>query len=260
MRELLMGTSMETLVLLCGLLCDREVWSAQVSELEKTCDVRLVSFQDFDSIASMAGHVLQTTPGRFSLAGHSMGGRVALEVLRQRPDRVARLALLDTGHEGVGEGEAQRRAVLVERALAQGIDAIAETWARPMLGASQQGDVDLLERVLRMVGRMSGDIYARQTRALLGRPDATALLAEIACPTLVLCGREDTWSPPDRHERMAAMIPGAQLRLIDACGHMSMMERPTEVLAAIQAWMAWPIIAGSRAGVSRGAFPEEPEP
>lgn len=226
---------METIYLLCGLLCDEEVWQGQVTELRKRYDVRIASFPGYDSIGAMAAHVVDSAPARFSLAGHSMGGRVALEVYRRSPQRIERLALLDTGYEPVAPGEAERRAVLVNKALADGIMAIAETWGRPMIAPCNQSTV--LDRVVAMVGRMSGEIYAGQTHALLGRPDATPVLATIACPTLVLCGAEDTWSPPERHERLRERIPGAWLRVIDDCGHMSTMERPAEVLAAMLEWM-----------------------
>lgn len=227
---------METIYLLSGLLCDEEVWRGQVPDLSRHYDVRVASFPGFDSIGAMAAQVLDNAPERFSLVGHSMGGRVALEVYRRAPERIERLALLDTGYEPVAPGEAERRAVLVNKALAEGVAAIAETWGRPMIAPCNQ-DTDVLTRVVAMVGRMSGEIYAGQTRALLNRPDATPVLATIACPTLVLCGAQDGWSPPDRHERMAARIKGAWLRVIDDCGHMCTMERPDEVTAALREWM-----------------------
>jgi pimeloyl-ACP methyl ester carboxylesterase len=226
---------METIYLLCGLLCDEEVWQGQTAELRKQYDVCVASFQGFDSIGAMAAHVLDSAPERFSLAGHSMGGRVALEIYRRAPQRIERLALLDTGYEPVAPGEAERRAVLVNKALEEGIMAIAATWAQPMIAPCNQPAV--LDRVIAMVGRMSGEVYAGQTRALLGRPDATPVLASIACPTLILCGADDAWSPADRHERMQALVPRASLNLIDDCGHMSTMERPGDVLAALQDWM-----------------------
>lgn len=233
-------TDMTTLTLLCGLLCDNAAWEAQAQALQQDHDVRIVHFAGFDSITAMARHVLETTPGTFALAGHSMGGRVALEVYRQAPERIERLALLDTGYEGVSEGEEERRAVLVNRALRDGIGAIAADWALPMLAPHRRHDKTLVDQMLAMVNRMSGTIYAGQTRALLGRPDATPVLASITCPTLVLCGQQDGWSPPHRHEVMAAMIPGARLRLIDDCGHMAMMEQPDAILQAMQEWLAIP--------------------
>lgn len=228
---------MKTIFLLAGLLCDEEVWQAQARELRKRHDVRIASFADCDSIAAMAAQVLDRAPRRFCLAGHSMGGRVALEIYRQAPQRVERLALLDTGCHPAAPHEVESRGVLVRQALAEGIDAIAETWALPMIADGNRTNAKLVGRVLAMVHRMSGQIYARQTRALLARPDATPVLAEIRCPTLLLCGKQDAWSPPPRHEAMAAAIPHARLRLIDDCGHMSTMERPAEVLAALEEWL-----------------------
>ncbi|MGF6274201.1 pimeloyl-ACP methyl ester carboxylesterase [Massilia sp. UYP11] len=238
---------MKTIYLLCGLLCDDVVWEAQARELARDHDVRVISFLQHDSLAAMAAHVLAGAPASFALAGHSMGGRVALEVMRQAPHRVERLALLDTGYEAAVPGEVERRAVLVEQALAQGTAAIARTWGLPMLAPHRRDDPAVVQPVLDMVGRMTGAIYAAQTRALLSRPDATGVLQGVDCPTLVLCGRQDGWSPPERHERMAALLPRPPLlRLLDECGHMAMMEQPAAVLAALREWLALP--AGSTTG------------
>lgn len=227
--------------LLCGLLCDGVVWEAQARALESDYDVRVISFEGLDSMQAMADKVLAGAPERFALAGHSMGGRVALEVVRRAPQRVERLALLDTGYEPVAPGEAERRAVLVDQALKEGIGSIAATWGLPMLSPANRNDPALVEAVVDMVGRMSGPVYAGQTRALLRRPDATAVLQGVSCPAMVICGKEDGWSPPERHERMAALIPEAQLRLIDGAGHMAMMEAPGAVLQALQEWLALPM-------------------
>lgn len=228
----------KTVYLLCGLLCDKSVWKTQIQALnEQGYHARPLSFQGFDSIGGMAAHLLEQAPARFSLAGHSMGGRVALEAYRQAPQRVERLALLDTGYGPAADEEQEKRGILVRKALAEGIDAIAETWARPMIAPSRQQDAELLDAILRMVARMSAEIYAGQTQALLTRPDATPVLSTIRCPTLILCGKQDSWSPPQRHQRMAELVPGSELRLIDDCGHMSPMERPAEVSALLEEWM-----------------------
>lgn len=235
-----MSTERPCLILLCGLLCDERVWQAQADALRARYDVRVASFEDQDTIGAMAAKVLADAPARFALAGHSMGARVALEVCRIAPRRVERLALLDTGYQGVAEGEAARRMVLVARAQSEGIAAIARAWALPMLASAQRRDAVLVDAIVAMLGRMSGQVYANQTRALLARPDATAVLAHIACPTLVLCGRQDGWSPPQWHHDMAALIPGSVLRLIDDCGHMSTLEQPAAVLQALEEWLARP--------------------
>lgn len=230
---------MKTLYLLCGLLCDERVWEAQATALRPDYDVRVISFvKGEDTLAAMAQRVLADAPASFALAGHSMGGRVALEVCRRAPERVERLALLDTGYEAVGPGEADKRAVLVDQARAEGIDSIAAAWGLPMLAPSRRDDRALVQAVFDMVGRMSPEIYAAQTRALLGRPDAARVLQALVCPTLVLCGMQDAWSPPERHQRMADLIPGRPpVCLIEDCGHMSTMEQPQAVLDALRGWL-----------------------
>jgi pimeloyl-ACP methyl ester carboxylesterase len=230
---------MKTIYLLCGLLCDDVVWDAQAKALARDYDVRVVSFlYGEDSLAAMAERVLADAPSTFALAGHSMGGRVALEVYRRAPERVERLALLDTGYEGVVAGEADKRGVLVDQAQREGVDSIAAAWGLPMLAPGRRSDPVLVKEVVDMVGRMTPAIYAAHTRALLGRPDASEVLRSVACPALVLCGRQDGWSPPERHERMAGLMPRPPLlRLVDDCGHMSMMEQPQAVLDALREWL-----------------------
>jgi pimeloyl-ACP methyl ester carboxylesterase len=107
-----------------------------------------------------------------------------------------------------------------------------------MLAPAKRNNPGLVKAVIDMVGRMSGEIYAGQTRALLARPDASDVLKRVACPAMVICGTEDGWSPPERHQRMAELIPNAALRLIDRSGHMSMMEEPEAILQALQEWLA----------------------
>jgi pimeloyl-ACP methyl ester carboxylesterase len=234
---------MTTIYLLCGLLCDEVVWQAQATALAREYEVRVVSFlKGEDSTAAMADRVLAGAPDRFALAGHSMGGRVALEVYRRAPERIERLALLDTGYEGPAPGEADRRGVLVDQAQRDGIDAIAAAWGLPMLAPERRLDPVLTRAVFEMVGRMSPAIYAAQTRALLGRPDAGDVLRSVSCPTLILCGQQDGWSPPERHLRMAELIPRPPLvRLVEHCGHMAMMEQPDAVLVALREWLALPL-------------------
>lgn len=229
---------MKTVILLCGLLCDEAVWGVQANALRGEYDVRILTFLAQDSMDAMAGHVLRDAPEKFALAGHSMGGRVALEVVRRAGPRVERLALLDTGFDAPAADEAGRRAVLVNQAMQEGIDAVAAAWGLPMLAPRHRSEPVMVQAVFDMVGRMSGAIYAAQTRALLGRPDATGVLKNIDCPTLILCGMEDGWSPPERHRRMAELAPRSILRLVEDCGHMSMMEQPAAVLAALREWLS----------------------
>ena len=172
-----------------------------------------------------------------------MGGRVALEMFRRAPDRIAALALLDTGVQPLAAGEAGAREAagrheLLDIARTRGMAAMAQRWVQGMVWQPRLHDAPLLQSVIDMFARRSADMFAAQIRALLARPDASGLLPTIRCPTLVLCGTEDSWAPASRHREMAAQVPGSQLVLVPECGHMGTMERPQAVTAALSAWYA----------------------
>lgn len=231
-----------TLMLLPGLNCDAAVWAPQVAALKDQAHCVVPAWGLSDSLTAMAEQVLAEAPTeRFSVAGHSMGGRVALEVFRLAPQRVERLALLSTGTHPLAAGEAGEkekagRLALLQIARTQGMRAMGQQWARGMVHRDRL-DTPVFEEVLDMLERGSAAQYAAQINALLTRPDAGPLLPRIACPTLVLTGREDAWSGPAQHEAMAAAIPGAQLVIVEHCGHMCTMEQPQALSEALTAWL-----------------------
>jgi pimeloyl-ACP methyl ester carboxylesterase len=230
------------LLLVPGLLCDDTVWAPQRAALERQTEVTIARHGSADSLGRMAEQALALAPPRFALVGHSMGGRVALEILAQAPERVLRLALLDTGYEGLapgadGERERAGRLRLLQIARRQGMRAMGTDWSRGMVHPSRLADAALMDAILDMIERATPDTFAAQIAALLGRPDRTALLSRIGVPTLVLCGHEDAWSPLERHRALAARIPGSVLVDVPDCGHMSTMERPLELTEALIAWL-----------------------
>lgn len=233
------------LVLLPGLMCDGAAWAAQVQALSARADCHVAAYGLLDSLGAMAEHVLATAPaGRFALAGHSMGGRIAFEVLRRAPQRIERLALLDTATHPLPDGEAGEaeragRLRLLALARERGMRAMAREWALGMVHPDRHGQ-PVFEAVLDMIERASPEVFEAQIRALLARPDAAPLLPAIRCPTLVLCGREDAWSPPARHAFMHEHIAGSRLVVIEHCGHMSTMEQPAAVSTAFEAWLDLP--------------------
>jgi pimeloyl-ACP methyl ester carboxylesterase len=228
----------QPLLLLCGLLCDATVWADIPQRLGDRADVRIVSFAGFSSIPAMAEHVLSTAPAQFALAGHSMGGRVALEVIRAAPGRVCGLALLNTGVHTVRDGEPQSRGRLLQVAYEQGMSALAAEWLPPMLAAGAARSAELMPHLRAMVERATPDSYAGQIRALLNRPDALGVLPKISVPTLLLSGSEDTWSPVSQHEAMRRRIPHATLFEVHGAGHMAPIERPDAVALALREWLA----------------------
>lgn len=233
------------LLLLPGLVCDRAVWAPVLPHVEGIASCAVADYADETSLGAMAERVLASAPATFALAGQSLGGRVALEIVRRAPERVQRLALLDTGFRArpagtAGEDERAGRLALLAVAREQGMRAMARAWVQPMVHPSRRTDAVLIDAILDMFERRTPVQFAGQIEALLARPDATDVLAGVECPALVLCGREDGWAAPPQHAEMAALMPGSRLAIIEHCGHMAPMERPEAVGAALAQWLQAP--------------------
>lgn len=224
--------------LIHGLMCDETVWAHQQAALADEFHVMVPDLRDFDSLEGMARSVLALAPPRVHLVGHSMGGRVAWEVVRLAPERVRSLVVLDTGVHPVAEAEPAMRQRLVDLADSGGMEAVVEEWLPPMLHPERRDDRELVEPLRAMVTGYRIDQFKGQIRALLGRHDATLLLPTISCPTLVICGRQDGFSPLARHEEFAALIPGAELAVVEDAGHFVTVEQPEAVTALLVDWLA----------------------
>lgn len=234
---------MKPVLILCpGLMCDAAVWAPQLPALSATHDCIVMDYGLRNTLADMARQVLETAPpGVFALAGHSMGGRVALEVLRLAPQRVSHLALFDTGIHPLADGEPgvkekAGRLALVAQAQEQGMRAMGRQWLVNMVHPDVHGTA-LFESILDMLERSSPAQFAAQTHALLARPDAAVVLPTITGPTLVLTGEQDLWSPPAQHAAIARAIRGAELTVLAHCGHMSTLEQPEAVTHAMVHWL-----------------------
>ena len=230
------------LVLLPGLMCDQTVWADQIAALEGIAEPTVADYGHLNSLPAMATATLKTAPPKFALAGHSMGGRIAMEMFRQAPDRITHLCLMDTRHHPLpsgelGEKEKAGRYALLEIARQEGTRVMGEEWVKGMVHPDRLEDSTLINEILDMFARKGPDIFEAQITALINRSDAGMLMAQIRCPTLILCGRQDGWSTFEWHQAMAREIPGATLFPVDHCGHMSTMERPAEVSAALRQWL-----------------------
>jgi pimeloyl-ACP methyl ester carboxylesterase len=225
------------LILLPGLLCDSGLWRAQATALADIAAVEVADLTRDDSIAAMARRVLGAAPPRFALAGLSMGGYVAQEIMRQAPERVSRLALLDSSSRADTPEQTARRRTLIDLARKNDVLGVVPLLWPGYVHAARQDDGALLEDFTAMTRRVGGAAFLRQQQAIMARPDGRSDLARIAVPALVLCGREDAVTPLAWHEEMAALIPGAELVVIERCGHLSTMERPAEVSAALRRWL-----------------------
>jgi pimeloyl-ACP methyl ester carboxylesterase len=227
----------QSAVLLSGLLCDEAFWTDIPRRLAGVAEVQVMSFRGFSSIPDMARHVLDNAPQHFAVAGHSMGGRVALEIMRAAPRRVTGLALLNTGVHAVRDGEPQSRSRMLRVAQEQGMSALAAEWLPPMLGGDAARAAELMPRLRAMIERFTAQAYAGQVSAMLNRPEVLSLLPSIAVPTLLLSGSDDVWSPVSQQQSIRRRIPHATLFEIHGAGHMAPLERPDAVAVALREWL-----------------------
>lgn len=234
--------SSTTLVLVPGLMCDEAVWSDVLIHMGEAANSAVVPDHGLgQDIEGMAVQILQSVPGPLAVAGHSMGGRVALEMRRLAPQRVRRLALLDTGYlarpEGPpGQAEAVKRQALLDLALSEGVEVMARTWAQGMVHPSRLTDTALMDGIVAMFARRTPAYFASQIRALLARPDASQTLKSIGGPVYLLCGAQDSWSPVAQHQAMRDLLPQSVLTVIESAGHMAPMEQPESVAQLLTEW------------------------
>lgn len=226
------------LVLVPGLLCTERLWRDQISALGMDFDIQVARHHLDDSLGAIAERILDAAPERFSLAGLSFGGYVVFELWRRAPERIERIALLDTRAtqdppETVKEREDQLR--LIEKGRFTGIhERLAPSFVHP----DRRTDSRLIAEITGMAVETGKDGFIRQTRAIMGRPDSRPTCETIDVPALVLCGRQDERTPLRMHEEMASLIPDSWLEVVEDCGHLAPMERPAEVNVAMREWLA----------------------
>lgn len=227
----------QSIILLPGLLCDHRLWAGQLPALEARGDVLVPDLGRADTIGGLAEQVLARASDRFALAGLSMGGYVAFEILRRAPGRVARLALLDTqARADTEEGKARRRGLmaLAEKGEFKGV---TPRLLPLFLGREALKDPGITGTVQAMAESTGKDAFLRQQTAIMGRADSRADLPRITCPTLILAGRDDQITPPELQLEMTVAIPDTRLVLLPRCGHLAPLEQPEAVTRELFAWL-----------------------
>ncbi len=226
----------QPLVLVPGLRCDGYLYAPLIAQLPESVAPVVADVSRDDSIAAMARRILAAAPQRFALAGLSMGGYVVLEMIRQAPERITHLALLDTNARADTEEKKEARRAEMDLVL-QGKAALVSRLSLPNLVAPAHLEGPIAEAVHDMAMRVSDQTYLRQQTAIMGRIDSRPFLRDIAVPTLVGVGAEDKLIPLPLSEEMASMIPNAELAVFPTAGHVPTLENPVAVAAAMKRWL-----------------------
>ena len=234
------------LLFLPGLICDARIYAPQTAAFADSHAVDSFGPREnpADSLVDMARIALAQADAlgaeTFDLLGHSMGGRVALEVVRLAPQRVRRLALVSTGIHPLAPDEREKRAALQQIGYDKGFAALVDHWLPPMVAPANRTNPAIYDPMREMCLSMGQQVFDAQIKALLDRPEVESLVATITCPTLVCTGELDTWASPAQHETIAAAMPNARLEIVPGAGHMIQLEAPEALNAAITRWLATP--------------------
>jgi pimeloyl-ACP methyl ester carboxylesterase len=230
---------MTPLLLIPGFMCDARMWG-DLPALLHPREARHCLPTQADTVQALAAHVLADAPPRFALAGLSMGGIVAMEVLAQAPSRVTRLALLDTNPRAELPSMQANRARQTARALSGDLAGVMRDEMKPNYLYPGHDRAEVLDLCMDMALSLGPEVFARQSRALSGRPDQTATLAAFKGPALVLMGEGDRLCPRDRHDLMHALMPQSRLAIISNAGHLPTLEQPALTAAELSCWLAQP--------------------
>lgn len=228
----------EPVVLLPGMMCDARLFAPQLADLSRERAVMVAPITQGERIEEIASGLLDVLPDRFALAGLSMGGIVAMEVLRRAPGRVTRLALMDTNPLAETPQSAAQYEPLIIGAKAGRLDEMITQMIRPDFLAPGPGRAEVLALVRQMAADLGPEVFVRQVRALQRRRDNQAALRRCKVPALVLCGAHDGLTPVKRHRFMAELIPQASLCILEGAGHLPTLEAPGEVCRALREWLA----------------------
>jgi pimeloyl-ACP methyl ester carboxylesterase len=226
------------LLFLPGLICDARVFAPQLAAFAESRAVD--GYGLANTLEEMARVALEQAPESFDLLGHSMGGRVALEVFRLAPNRVRRLALVSTGVHPLAPDEPAKRRALQAIGQERGFEALVDAWLPPMVAEGNRADAALYGPMRRMCLDQGQEVFDAQIEALLNRPEQESLLARIECPALVMTGELDGWSGPAQHQAIADRIADSTLRIVPGAGHMLPLEAPEAMNEAIADWLARP--------------------
>lgn len=226
------------LVLIPGLLCDAALWAHQSRYLDDVMQVRVPDVgRTGESIKLVARAILDESPPRFALAGLSMGGYIAMEIMRQDPSRILRLALLNTTARPDSDETKEKRRAMIELAKGGKFKGVTTRLLPTLIHPDRLHDASLCDTIMKMAERVGRDAFIREQSVILSRPDSRPDLATIKVPTLVVSGRQDGLTPLEHAQEMTGIIPHSTLAIVEDCGHLSPLERPQAVTSLMRLWL-----------------------
>ena len=228
---------MSALVLIPGMMCDARLYAPQIASLSASHSVHVAEISSSDNVQQLAANVLAQAPQQFALAGLSMGGIVAMEMMAQAPDRISHLALLDTNPLAEKEDVATMREGQMDRVKAGALKQVMRDELKPLYLYEGPHKNQILDLCLDMALGLGVQVFIRQSRALQTRPDQSQVLQRVTVPTLILTGEEDRLCPIQCHQLMHQLIPHSQLQVINRAGHLPTLEQAESTTAALQDWL-----------------------
>jgi len=232
-----MAQSLTPLIFLPGMMCDARLFDPQITALSKDREVFVAPITGHDTVQALAAEILQNAPPTFALAGLSMGGIVAMEVIAQAPDRVKKIALLDTNPRAEMPAMAAKRGPQIEAVKAGKLKDVIFNQMMPHYLADATQHPEIVQLCWEMASILGPDVFIRQSCALRDRPDQQNTLKTYLGKSLVLCGRHDALCPIERHDLMHSLLPNSTLEIVENAGHIPTLEQPEITTAALVRWL-----------------------
>ena len=228
---------MTPLMLLPGMMCDQRLFGQQVEALSDRFEIIHGVLDGHDTVEDLAAHLLKTAPPRFALAGLSMGGIVAMEIMAQAPERVSKLCLMDTNPLAEVDAVKEMREPQIQKAQNGQLRSVMRDEMKPRYLTDGPKRDEILDLCMEMAMDLGAEVFVRQSRALQSRPDQTRTLKQVEVPTLILCGADDTLCPLERHQLMQSLIADSKLAVVEHAGHLPVLENPHATNQLLDLWL-----------------------
>ena len=228
---------MTPVVMIPGMMCDERIFAHQIEELSTDTDIYIADISKYSSIQELASDVLENSPPKFFLVGHSMGGIVAMEMCSQEPDRIEKLVIMDSNPKPELEETKLKREPQIRDVVSGNLAQVMKEEMKPNYLADSYKQKDILNTCMEMALTLGPEVFVRQSRALQGRDDQQSTLEDLDIPVLIMCGSEDKLCSLEKHELMHNIINDSKLEVVMGAGHMPTLEQPQKTTEVIKSWL-----------------------